>query len=216
MPLDNSALNISFEGDVNPLGPSQLYVSGAGNWAVSNTGHFLHNETYTAYRATLGNSQSIHRKHAIDPELYRTARLSPASLRYYGLGLHNLPYTVELHFAEIIFSDTESFASLGVRIFDVYIQGIRVLKDFNIAEEAGGPYKVVVKTFHGINVTKNTLEIHFFWAGKGTPNVPYDGTYGPLVSAIIVKSGKEHLRANSILFILENWDVSMWFTLIFV
>lgn len=38
------------------------------------------------------------------------------------------------------------------------------------------------------NVTENTLEIHFFWAGKGTCCIPSQGTYGPLISAISVTS----------------------------
>lgn len=57
-----------------------------------------------------------------DSGLYTTARVSPISLTYYGLCLFNGNYTVKLHFAEIRFSNDNSFSSLGKRIFDVYIQ----------------------------------------------------------------------------------------------
>jgi hypothetical protein len=57
-----------------------------------------------------------------DSELYKTARLSPSSLRYYGLGLENGPYTVKLHFAEIQIANTNTWKSLARRIFDVYVQ----------------------------------------------------------------------------------------------
>ncbi|ERN16633.1 hypothetical protein AMTR_s00051p00087910 [Amborella trichopoda] len=63
------------------------------------------------------------------------------------------------------------------------MQGERVLKDFDIKAEAKGAYRAIVKTFDA-NVTNNVLEIHFFWAGKGTCCIPFQGTYGPLVSAM--------------------------------
>ncbi|KAI9083497.1 hypothetical protein K1719_034439 [Acacia pycnantha] len=67
---------------------------------------------------------------------YQTARLSPQSLKYYGLCMMKGSYKVKLHFAEIMFSDDQTFNSLGTRIFDVSIQGFKYLKDFNIAKEA--------------------------------------------------------------------------------
>ncbi|PIN04671.1 Serine/threonine protein kinase [Handroanthus impetiginosus] len=118
-------------------------------------------------------------------ELYKTARISPLSLTYYGLCLLNGNYTVKLHFAEIVFTNDSSFNSLGRRIFDVYLQGRLVLKDFNIAAEAGGPGKPLVRTFTAV-VTSHTLKIHLYWAGKGTTGIPQRGTYGPLISAISV------------------------------
>lgn len=65
----------------------------------------------------------------------------------------------------------------------MYIQGKRVLKDFNIEDEAGGSKRALVKTFNA-NVTNTIMEIHFFWAGRGTCCIPYQSTYGPLVTAI--------------------------------
>lgn len=63
-----------------------------------------------------------------------------------------------------------------------------MLKDFDIAEAAGGVGKAVIKKFTAI-VTNNTLEIRFHWAGKGTTAIPFGSVYGPLVSAISVDSG---------------------------
>jgi hypothetical protein len=37
-------------------------------------------------------------------------------------------------------------------------------------------------------VSSNTLEIRFYWAGKGTQAVPNKSVYGPLISAILVES----------------------------
>ena len=63
-----------------------------------------------------------------------------------------------------------------------------VLKDFNIAKEAGGVGKAVIKNFTAV-VNSNTLEIHFYWAGKGTTAIPFGSVYGPLISAISVDPG---------------------------
>ncbi|XP_057856554.2 probable LRR receptor-like serine/threonine-protein kinase At1g53430 [Cryptomeria japonica] len=180
-----------YEGDTNPLGPSSYYSSSNGKWAVSNTGFSVDAENHP-YIVADDKSQFAK---GINTEVYGTARCAPSSLRYYALCLHNGEYNVQLHFAEIVISNGMTFASLGRRIFDVYIQGTRRLKDFNIKDVAGGSYKVVIKNFT-VNVTENYLEIHFFWAGKGTYEVPVKGTYGPLVSAIVISPNFKTNRTN--------------------
>ncbi|KAI4333503.1 hypothetical protein L6164_018299 [Bauhinia variegata] len=84
-------------------------------------------------------------------ELYMDARVSPISLTYYGYCLGNGSYTGKL-----------------------------VLKDFNIAQEAGGVGKAIIKNFTAA-VTRNTLEIRFYWAGRGTIDLPFRSVYGPLI-----------------------------------
>lgn len=62
-----------------------------------------------------------------------------------------------------------------------------MLKDYNIAEKAGGVGKPRVETYNAtVPATGTTLEIHLYWAGKGTTAIPYRGVYGPLISAITV------------------------------
>ncbi|CAI8606860.1 unnamed protein product [Vicia faba] len=114
-------------------------------------------------------------------------------------------YKVKLHFAEIMFSDDQTFKSLGRRIFDVSIQGFKYLKDFNIVEEAGGVGKGITKEFD-VEVNDNTLEIQLYWAGKGTTAIPDRGVYGPLISAITVtpnfKNHSEGMSAGVIIGIV--------------
>ena len=72
------------------------------------------------------------------------------------------------------------------------LQGNLVLKDFDIRKEAGGASFVPVpKEFNNVQVSENYLEIHLFWAGKGTCCVPAQGTYGPSISAISATPGKK-------------------------
>lgn len=76
--------------------------------------------------------------------------------------------------------------------FDLIMQGKLEEKDFNIKDKAGGVNKEFVAEFSAI-VNNNTLEIRFYWAGKGTTIIPNKGVYGPLISAIAVTPGKYEL-----------------------
>ncbi|XP_059662764.1 probable LRR receptor-like serine/threonine-protein kinase At1g53440 [Cornus florida] len=166
-----------YETDSERHGPSQFYVS-EGKWAYSSTGAFMDNISDASYKANNLFSYEL-------DEIYRTARLAPTSLKYYGLCLRKGSYKVRLHFAEIMFSVDQNYSSLGRRIFDVSIQGNLIWKDFNIMEEAGGPGKGFTMV-HDVNVSGSTLEIHLYWSGKGTNAIPEKGVYGPLISAISV------------------------------
>ncbi|KAI8533324.1 hypothetical protein RHMOL_Rhmol10G0000500 [Rhododendron molle] len=177
-----SSNQIIYERDNETLGPATYYVTSTNRWAVSNVGRFgdNNNSKYTS------NSSSQFFAKTSDAELFQTARISPASLRYYGLGLVNGNYTVRLQFAEITILNPKGWESLGRRVFDIYIQGNRVWKDFNIKKEASGAsFQAVQKDFPA-QVLENYLEIHLFWAGKGTCCIPTAGTYGPSISAISV------------------------------
>ncbi|EOY13460.1 Leucine-rich repeat transmembrane protein kinase [Theobroma cacao] len=172
--------NTTYEEDTDGSGPSRFFQSRS-NWAFSSTGHFLDDDRPTdTYIGTNASKLSMN-----DSQLYMNARISPISLTYYGFCLGNGNYTVNLHFAEIMFTNDNTYSSLGRRIFDIYLQGKLVQKDFNIEDEAGGVGKAVIKKFP-VAVTNSTLEIRFHWAGKGTTGIPVRGVYGPLISAISV------------------------------
>ncbi|KAL3733940.1 hypothetical protein ACJRO7_023316 [Eucalyptus globulus] len=155
-------------------------------WGYSSTGHFLDDSIEADNYIVNNDSISILSKD--NAQLYMKARRSAISLTYYGFCLINGIYNVRLHFAEIRFTGNKSYMSLGRRAFNVYIQGKLVWKDFNIVTEAGGVGKEVIRNFTA-NVTKGTLEIRLYWAGKGTNAIPTRGVYGPLISAISVYPG---------------------------
>ncbi|XP_031740036.1 probable leucine-rich repeat receptor-like serine/threonine-protein kinase At3g14840 isoform X1 [Cucumis sativus] len=169
-----------FKGDRN-AGSSMFFVTGT-NWAISNTGTFLDDDGGSRDEYTATNSSTLS---MINPELYMTARVSPLSVTYFGFCMGNGNYTVSLHFAEIMFTDDKTFSSLGRRIFDVYLQKKLVLENFNIVDAAGDVGKAVIKKFP-VTVVNGTVEIRFYWAGKGTNAIPVSGVYGPLISAISV------------------------------
>ncbi|KAF5780773.1 putative protein kinase RLK-Pelle-DLSV family [Helianthus annuus] len=146
-------------------------------WAYSTNGVFMGNE----------NAPFVARPtNVTGGDIYRTARFSPTSLRYYGLCLRPGSYKVRLHFAEISYTDDMTFSSLGRRFFDISIQGVLQRKNFNIVERANGVGRGTFIDFDNVMVNGTTLEIHLYWAGKGTTAIPDRGVYGPLLSAIAI------------------------------
>ncbi|XP_010645959.1 probable LRR receptor-like serine/threonine-protein kinase At1g56140 isoform X4 [Vitis vinifera] len=172
------------DNSISSTASTSFHESRSEKWAVSNVGLYVDKIANTTSQVNGTNT----------PELFKTSRISPGSLRYYGLGLQNGPYIVSLQFAEMLFKDpsTRTWESTGRRVFDIYIQGIRLERDFDISKEAGGVQRAVVRKFHA-TVSKNYLEIHLLWAGKGTCCIPFEGYYGPSISALSVVSALERM-----------------------
>lgn len=74
-----------------------IYIDGSDSSYIQNIG------------SRFPNSQSS--------ELFQAARISPSSLRYYGIGLENGEYNVVLQFAE-----TDNWEPNGLRLFDILMQ----------------------------------------------------------------------------------------------
>ncbi|CAN6444461.1 unnamed protein product [Victoria cruziana] len=96
------------------------------------------------------------------------------------------------------------------------MQGKLEKKDFDIKKTAGGSGKPVVLNFTGVNVINNTLEIHFFWDGKGTTGVPQRGVYGPLVSAISVEAEFTKPKDKKLIIGIVSGCLSIFFLILLV
>ncbi|CAN6846625.1 unnamed protein product [Brassica oleracea] len=164
-----------FERDDEDLGSASFFVNDVNRWATSSVGLFA------------GNINNIWVINSLGGELFQTARHSSSSLRYYGLGLENGVYTVKLQFAEIEILGTNAWKGLGRRRFDIYVQGRLVEKDFDIRKTSGDTTVRPVQREYKAHVSENYLEIHLFWAGRGTFTIPVKGTCGPLISTISAK-----------------------------
>nr|KJB66875.1 hypothetical protein B456_010G162700 [Gossypium raimondii] len=163
-------------------GAATLYRNGD-NWGFSNTGDFRDDDDEA--NSQLRFTKAVQSTNL--SELYTTARLSPLSLTYYHYCLENGNYNVTLHFAEIQFSNNETYASLGRRLFDIYIQDEVKEQDFDIEAESKAALVPFAKSYN-VSVTNGRLEIRFYWAGKGTQAIPDRGTHGPLISAISLEN----------------------------
>jgi hypothetical protein len=84
-----------------------------------------------------------------DPELYKSERYGNFS---YAIPVaENGTYSVTLYFSEHWFGVPNfGAAGNGLRVFDVYCNGVYLLKDFDIYKEAAGSLKAVSRTFQGL------------------------------------------------------------------
>ncbi|KAF2935854.1 hypothetical protein DAI22_04g261500 [Oryza sativa Japonica Group] len=178
-PLTSGSDNLRYQSDEVNLGDASYYITGEPTWGVSTVGRFM-DASNGGY--TIRSSRQF--QNTLDSEMFQNTRTSASSLRYYGIGLENGNYTVTLQFAEFGFEDTQSWKSLGRRVFDIYLQGERKEQNFDIRKAAGDKSYTVVKRSYKVPVTKNFVEIHLFWAGKGTCCIPTQDNYGPSISAL--------------------------------
>jgi len=115
-----------YERENETLGPASYFVTDTSRWAASNVGLFTNNNN-PAFTSFVSNQFT----NTMNSELFQTARLSPSSLRYYGLGLENGFYNITLQFAETAIEDsTIRWQSLGRRVFDIYIQVLLYLPKY--------------------------------------------------------------------------------------
>lgn len=86
-----------------------------------------------------------------EDEIYRSEKYGMVT---YNVRLHNGIYNVKLMFAE------NYFTQAGKRIFDVYVEGNRVLQDFDIFNLVGNN-TAYVKEVNNVSVNDGELNIHF-------------------------------------------------------
>ncbi len=116
-------------------------------------------DIYTADQYFSGG-QAFSNTNAQVPELYQTERISPSLTFDYNITLPNGNYTVILHFAEIYWGATGGGAGgTGSRIFDVSIEGLLVLDNYDIVADVGSETPVL-KSFE-VTVNDGQLNMHF-------------------------------------------------------
>jgi len=69
----------------------------------------------------------------------------------YAIPVADGRYALTLRFAETYFGPTNpGGGGIGNRLFDVYCNGVALLRNFDIFKEAGGENRALEKTFHGL------------------------------------------------------------------
>ena len=95
-----------------------------------------------------------------DPDLYTGERYGHFD---YAIPVAPGKYGVTLRFAETYFGlPNLGSGGKGSRIFDVYCNGVALLRNFDIFAEAGGPNRALEKTFHGLKPNAQNLLILSF------------------------------------------------------
>jgi hypothetical protein len=124
--------------------------AGGGSWKDSSGNPWSDDLGYTDGE-TVSTGRPI--QAAKDAELYTTERWG--SRFGYVFPVPEGTYQVRLFFAETYVKKK------GERVFDVFINGHKVLADFDILEEAGGFDKGLEKLFKGIAPVEGKIDIQF-------------------------------------------------------
>ena len=161
---------------VNASGNTVVYRINAGGGQVTNSIGVFEADAY--YSPTPGNTSSTTADIAgtTDDAIYQSDRYGGTGVLNYAFPVTNGQYTVILHFAEIYFT------AFNNRVFDVSLEGVKVLDNYDIFRKVGAN-TATTETFP-VNVADGTLNIYF------SSLVADGGANNPKVSAIeIIKSG---------------------------
>ncbi|CAK7344982.1 unnamed protein product [Dovyalis caffra] len=164
----------------NDTSTTSFNLSPSEDWAYSFSGDYL---WATINESTLVRNSTCEVSN-VQGDLDNNFRLAPVSLIYYGRCLRKGKYNVQLRFAETLYSKGEDNSRVGKRVFDVYIQNKLEYKDLNIKELPGKENEGRKLSFQ-TKIHNGSLEIKFYWAGKGSLYNP-PAINGPLISAISV------------------------------
>lgn len=86
-----------------------------------------------------------------DPELYRGERFG--RLTYTIPAPPDSTYTAVFHFAETWFGSKQGGGGAGSRLFDILCNGVLLERNLDVHREAGGPFRVLRKTYRGLKPT---------------------------------------------------------------
>jgi hypothetical protein len=135
--------------EILPSAPGRIHpvrIVAQANPVTDSDGHFWAADEYFCG----GTLVSRHNLVLNPPEkaLYQGERFGNFS---YRIPLAPGKYRLTLHFAETWFGTPESNqAALDNRIFDVFANGMTLLRDYQIVKEAGGPNRSVEKVFNNL------------------------------------------------------------------
>ena len=141
---------------VNPAGFTPLFRINAGGPQVVNSIGTFSADNYYVGTAVSSYSVTAPIAGTTDDEIYQSERIPTNGVLNYAfpVGAGSGQYTVILHFAEIFFN------AANQRLFDVSLEGTRVLDNYDIWAKAGGMNTAKTETF-SVTVTDGTLNISF-------------------------------------------------------
>ncbi|KAL3651105.1 hypothetical protein CASFOL_007508 [Castilleja foliolosa] len=142
---------------------SSASVGSEGGLRFLEDGNFSGGDTIRTEDPVIGDEQGL-------MSLYQTARYGNFSYLFENLQSGN--YTVDLHFAEIVFTDGPP----GMRVFDVFLQEQKVISCLDIYAKVGGNVALVI----------SDLKTHVY--GEDGLCIRFEGVNGsPIISGIFIR-----------------------------
>ena len=135
--------------EIIPVTPRYRLHAGGSALATTTHGSFAADQYYSPSSQSEGTAATI--AGTLDPALYQTERYSTNGTLSYAVPVASGQYLVVLHFAEIYWTKA------GQRVFDINLEGSKVLGLYDIAKKVG-PRTAVTETFYA-TVTDGTLNL---------------------------------------------------------
>jgi len=158
----------------NPPPVAVRINAGGTAYTASGSRSFIADAYFGGTSTTSSLPSTVDILNTTDDVMYRTARSAPTF--NYSIPVQNGSYNVILHFAELYFGAPGKVAGgTGKRKFNVSIEGVTKLTNYDIYAKTGGAVRAVKETFP-VTVTDGKMSINFT---SGTANQP-------IVSAIEV------------------------------
>jgi hypothetical protein len=170
-PTTDGYLHLRFEALNNPAILNAVEIMPAPPGKIRPIRFVAQNNSYTDHAGNVwnpdcfysGGQLALHVAHPAvsgtqDPNLYSSERFGNFS---YAIPVAPGKYKVTLHFAETYWASQNQRRNLpdqsgspvggvGSRVFDIYCNGIALIRNFDILKEAGGSLKALDKTFHNL------------------------------------------------------------------
>ncbi len=148
--------------EVLPAGSALTINSGGGAFTAVSGRRFSADVYYAS--GSVSGIASGEIANTSDDALYRNARVGVFS---YGLPSGNGTFDVTLHFAETYWG-SRAAGGVGSRKFNVFVEGVRRLSDYDVFAKAGGAMRAVRETVR-VTVSDGVLNLYF---AKGTADNP--------------------------------------------
>ncbi|GGK67992.1 hypothetical protein GCM10011405_14940 [Rufibacter glacialis] len=145
-PADQVAVKVNPQ----PTSSTALYRLNSGGGAISTSLGDFSADQYYASGGTYTTGNGI--ANTTDDALYQSERYGWGQTLSYAIPVASGQYRVVLHFAEIYFQN------LGQRVFDVNLEGVKVLDNYDIVKKVGA-MAAVSETFT-VSVTDGSLSLY--------------------------------------------------------
>jgi hypothetical protein len=179
--------------EVLPAGAA-LTINAGGSAFTSSTGKKFSADVYYA-SGTVSGIAGGEIANTGDDALYRNARVGVFS---YGLPSGNGTFDVTLHFAETYFG-SRTTGGVGSRRFNVDVEGVRRLTNYDVFAKAGGAMRAMKETIR-VTVSDGVLNLFF---SKGAAD-------NPLVSALEVVAVPAPARVAAAEEDTADWQVRLF------